>query len=216
MLPWRVCFWQAAELLDWEQRLLGGSAAQVAEGILVRLHFVGQAQVQDQVVPWALVLKAFAPPAGYANEDQTAWTYWQREVLTYQSGLLDALSGGLVAPHCFAVVPYPEEESWVWMEYIAEEPKHWPLERYQLAARHLGQFNGTYLVSRSLPAYPWLNIGNLRQRLTMLEPGLNELARWAQHPRSWLTPESAEQTLHLYAERAHLLAVLDRLPRCSV
>jgi hypothetical protein len=99
-----------AEVLDWEQRPLGGSTAQVAEGILGRVHFVGQAQVQDQVVPWSLVLKAFAPPAGYENEEQTAWTYSQREVLTYQSDLLDTLGGDLVAPRCFAVVPYPDEE----------------------------------------------------------------------------------------------------------
>jgi len=32
----------------------------------------------------------------------------------------------------------------------------WPLEQYGHAARHLGAFNGAYLVSRPLPTDPWL------------------------------------------------------------
>jgi len=30
----------------------------------------------------------------------------------------------------------------------------WPLERYGLAARHLGQFNGRYLTGTPLPQHP--------------------------------------------------------------
>jgi hypothetical protein len=203
-----------AEVLDWTQCPLTGGLAAPAAGILGCIHFAGRADVQDQVVPWALVLKAFAPPREYANSDQTVFTYWKREVLTYQSGLLDALNGGLVAPRCFAVVEYPEEEYWVWMEYIDEVQKRWSLERYQLAARHLGHFNGTYLVGRPLPTYPWLNSGHLQQWLTMGARGLQELPRLAHHPKSWVTPELSQRTLHLSATRAGLLEQLDRLPHC--
>ena len=84
-----------ASVLDWEQQSLGGGAANAAEGVLGRLHFSGRASVQQAIVPWSLVLKAFAPPSEYANGDPTAWTYWKREVLTYQSGLLSNLGGGL-------------------------------------------------------------------------------------------------------------------------
>ena len=100
------------------------------------------------------------------------------------------------------------------MEYIAEEQE---LARGTLrsGSAHLGQYNGSYLLKRPLPVYPLrLNIGNLRQRLKKAEPGLNELQRWAQHPRSWLTPESTERTWRLYHQRARLLDLLDRLPRC--
>jgi hypothetical protein len=207
-----------AEVLNWEQRPLGGGAAQPEEGILGRFHFSGQARVGDELVSWALVLKAFAPPEGSMNDELTAWTYWKRELLTYQSELLADLRADinacLITPRRYALVEYPNEEYWLWMEYIAEETKSWPLEQYRLAARHLGQFNGIYMMGRPLPVYPWLNSGHIRQWLAWGEPGLQDLRRLAQHPRSWITAESAERILRLYSERDRLLAVLEQLPHC--
>jgi hypothetical protein len=124
------------------------------------------------------------------------------------------LSGGLAAPRCFAIVEYPDEETWVWMEYIVETAKSWPLQRYGLAARHLGQFNGAYLVGRPLPEYPWLNRRHSRQWLEMGISGFSELPRLSQSQWSWLTPESATRTLRLYAERERLLDGLEKLPIC--
>ncbi len=203
-----------SEILNWEQRPLVGGAGGPAGGILGHIHFFGQAQVQGQVVPWSLVLKAFAPPPGSSNRDQTAPPYWKREALTYQSGLLNALGGALVAPRCYAVVEYSEEEYWVWMEYIEETQKRWPIEHYQLAARDLGHFNGSYLVNCELPSYPWLNIDHLRQWVALGESGIQDLPRLSHHPMSWVTPAYNERTLRLYTEREDLLERLDQLPRC--
>jgi hypothetical protein len=213
-----------AELLNWEQLALGGGIAHASQGVLARLRFRGEARVQGQVMPWSLVLKVFAPPPGYANDDPTAWNYWKREALAYKSGmvahldggLLDGglLDGGLAAPRCFAIVEYPDEETWVWMEYIAEESKTWPLERYQLAARHLGHFNGAYLVGRPLPDYPWLNQRHSFQWLQMGIPGLQDLPRLSQSQWTWLTEESTQRTLRLYAECDRLVEGLEKLPTC--
>lgn len=200
-----------AEILDWEQQPLGGFA-QAVEGVLGRVHFVGQAQVQDRVVPWALVLKAFAPPSGYPHSNQSAYMYWKREVLAYQSGLLAELGEGIAAPRCFAVVEYPGEEYWVWMEYIAEETKQWSLADFQLAAHHLGQYNGATLRQGPAPALPWLALGHLAARVKMGEAGLQRLPQLIQQPPAWLTAASLERTLHLYTEHPKLLAALRQLP----
>jgi hypothetical protein len=204
-----------AEVLDWGQQSLGGGGANRASGILGRVHFVGQARVENQVVPWALVLKAFAPPPGDLKRDQTVftdWRYWKREVLTYQSGMLAALAGGLAAPRCFAVVEYPGEEYWVWMEYIAEETKQWSLADFQTAAHHLGQYNGATLQKGPAPALPWLTMGHLAARVQLGEAGLQRLPQLIQQPPAWLTAASLVRTLHLYTEHPKLLAALRQLP----
>ena len=60
-------------------------------------------------------------------------------------GMLNDLVGDLVAPRCMGIVEYPDKESWLWLEDIGESGDGvWSLERYGLAARHLGQFNGAY------------------------------------------------------------------------
>jgi hypothetical protein len=201
-----------AEVLDWEQRPLGGPVVQALEGVIGRVHFTGQARVQDQVVPWTLVLKAFAPPPGESNSDQTVFTYWKREVLTYQSGMLAALGGGLAAPRCFAVVEYSGEEYWVWIEYIVEETTQWSLAEFQLAARHLGQYNGVALRQGAVPALPWLTMGHLAARVQLWEVGLQRLPQLVQQPPVWLSAASLARTLHLYTEHPKLLAALRQLP----
>lgn len=203
-----------AEVMDWQQRPLLGGRETEESGVLGCIRFSGHARLLDKVVPWTLVLKAFSPPPRDANNQQTASAfYWKREALVYQSGLLNELRGGLVAPRFYAVVEYPDEEVWVWMEYIVEESKQWSLERFGLAARHLGQFNGNSLVQGPLPTYPWLSNHLIQEWLRMTELGEMELLRLAQHSRSWVTPRSAERMLRLYDQRERLLAVLDQLPQ---
>ncbi|HZG67862.1 MAG TPA: hypothetical protein VEZ12_14040, partial [Herpetosiphonaceae bacterium] len=82
---------------------------------------------------------------------------WKREVLAYQSGILEDLGGGLVVPRVYAVMERPGGMVWLWLEDIVEAyATPWPLERYGLAARHLGAWQGTYLAGRPLPDAPWL------------------------------------------------------------
>jgi len=57
------------------------------------------------------------------------------------------LSGDLVAPRCFAIQATDETEIWLWQEDVAEDPPaQWTPTRFALAARHFGQFNGTFLI----------------------------------------------------------------------
>ena len=91
---------------------------------------------------WSLILKVLYPPADRGQP--TDFDYWRREAHAFESGLLNGLSGGLMAPRCFGVVDQPDEACWIWMEDVRDcFGASWPLEHYGVAARHLGQFNGT-------------------------------------------------------------------------
>lgn len=207
-----------AEVVDWNYQLLTGGMAQEMGHSYGLYRFSGIARIKGEIVSWSLVLKATGQLElpEWGTDIPSHYGYWKREVLAYQSGLLDDLPDGLVAPRCFGVVEYPNEEFWVWLEDIAEETEStWSLERYGLAARHLGQFNGAYFVGRPLPEEPWLSTGRVRDWLDMGEPAILDLRNLSQHPlaQRWLRGDSVERILQLWTEREMLLEVLDRLPR---
>ena len=199
-----------ADVVSWHYRPVEGGLG-ASYGVY---RFQGEVQTEREILDWSLILKAMGPSTG--SQDPTAGNYWKREVLVYQSGLLDDLPGDLTAPRCVGVVESPGEESWLWLEDIIERGDTvWPLERFGLAARHLGQFNGAYLAGKPIPAVPWLATSQFRQRLAMAERGIAELPHLSHNPlfKDLLPDEGAERSLALWAERWRLLALLERLPR---
>jgi Ser/Thr protein kinase RdoA (MazF antagonist) len=91
----------------------------------------------------------------------------------------------------------------------------WSLARYGAAARHLGRFNGAYLVGRPLPDAPWLCRDLLRWRTALAAPFWDRLAERRDDPRvrrGW-PGEVADRGHRVWAERARLLAALDGLPQ---
>lgn len=174
----------------------------------------GQAHTRAGVKPWSLILKVIQPTTG----SQEPWQrdYWKREVLVYQSDLLADLPSGLAVPRCWGITEQTAEEFWLWLEDLGEEEERaWPLERYALAARHLGEWNGAYLVQRPLPPQPWLSsTAYIQQRLALAEPGIAELPQLSQQPFADLFPDNRlDRMLQLWAERHPLLARLEQLPR---
>ena len=174
----------------------------------------GQATTRAGVKPWSLILKVIQPTTG--SQEPRQRDYWKRELLIYQSDLLADLPGGLAAPRCLGITEQAAEEFWLWLEDLGEdEETAWPLERYALAARHLGEWNGMYLVQRPLPAQTWLSsTADIRQRLALAEPGIAELPQLSQHPHlaKFLADDSVARILRLWAERHALLTRLDQLP----
>jgi hypothetical protein len=198
------------EVVDWAcQQLHGGIAAGTAV-----YRFSGQGRDQHQKIPWSLILKILRSEGGSA--DTAAWDYYRREVDAYQSGWLADLPGSLAAPRCFGVRDHPDGACWMWLEDIRELfDAQWPLEHYGIVARHLGRFNGAYLVDRPLPGWSWLSSDWLRHYIAQSAPAIetlrNSMARpWA---RRWLPDEDRDAFFHLWAERALYLDVLDRLPQ---
>jgi hypothetical protein len=200
---------KTVEVMDWDyERLHGGAGAGNAI-----YRFSGQGRDQGQTVPWSLILKTLQPQV--PGDDPSAWNYYKREAVAYQSGWLDDLPGGLAAPRCFDVVEHPDGTCWIWLEDVRDEiGPHWPLEHYGLVARHLGQFNGAYLVDLPLPSWPWLSSGWLRQVIENSASALPLLRDSLDHAliRRWMPGDAAHRYFRLWEERGVYLDALDRLP----
>jgi len=201
---------QTVEVLDWGYEQLHGGA-----GLGTTIYrFSGGAHDQGQKVPWSLILKTLCPAED--NTNLSAWNYYKREADAYQSGLLDDLPGGLVAPRCFGIVEHPDGSCRIWLEDVGEEiGSHWPLEHFGVVARHAGQLNGAYLVERSLPSWPWLSSGWLRGYIALSAPAVPLIRNSLDHPlvrRTWPGDASA-RLFRLWEERDLFLDALDRLPQ---
>ncbi len=207
------------------RRLIGEPAAVVpdewschplaGEG-LGTYQVAGTARVRGASVPWALVLKVSAPAD---RADLWAWDYPAREGLAYGSGLLAALPGGLSAPRFLSHQRQRDGTSWLWLEAVTEaHAGSWPLERYVLAAFHLGSFNGAYLAGEPLPDQPWLSQRWLRVFAEQSEPFVGTLERIAGPSglapvRQLYPPAVAGEIERLWTDRERFFTALDGLPR---
>jgi hypothetical protein len=202
---------ETVQVVDWDCQPL-----QAGVGLASSVFRVsGQARDQGDTIPWSLILKVVRL-LPHADDPGNVIYYWKREVLAYQTGLLDDLPGGLAAPACYGVVEQPGQGAWLWLEDVADAcGPRWPLEQYGVAAHHLGQFNGAYLVGRPLPAASWLSRGWLRAFVEQAAPAVAQLRENQSHPlvRRWLRGDGADRIFRLWAERATLLDALERLPQ---
>lgn len=177
-------------------------------------RFSGQAMVDAQARPWSMILKLAAPTA--EQLDPADWNYLERDLLVHEAGLLNDLPGGLGAPRCWGTDRGVSGGLALWLEEVNDEPTGtWSLARHLLAARHLGRFNGAYLVGRPIPGNAWLGRRWLRTLVDQAGPALQQLPGVLDHPlvRRLYPPDVAEGVQALWRDRAHLLATLDRLPQ---
>jgi hypothetical protein len=155
---------------------------------------------------WSLVLKVLAP-----TPDGTP----PLESFLYGSGFLASLGGGLVAPRCLGIDHLPGGDVAVWLEHVADAAgPAWPVARFAVAARHLGEFAGLQTPGGALPDWPWLRRGQLRGGLAAAAASVDALRRHLDHPfvRRAYPPDVAESFLRVWDERDTLLAALDRVP----
>ena len=177
-------------------------------------RFSGKGYDRGQKVPWSLILKTLCPLGDNANP--SAWNYYKREADAYQSGLLDDLPGGLVAPRCFGVVEHQDGACWIWLEDVEDEiGSRWPLEHYGVAAHHAGQLNGAYLVERSLPSWPWLSSDWLRGYIAPSASVRPLIRNSLDHPlvRRGFPGDASDRLFRLWEERDLYLDALNRLPQ---
>jgi Phosphotransferase enzyme family len=172
---------------------------------------------------WSVVLKVVHhSDRGHehwlSGRDPSHWYYWRREVFAYTSGLLASLSGGLRAPRCHLATEGPGESVRLWLEDVADRPATaWPLERYRMACRHLGQAQGAFLVDRPLPDERWLSRQWLRAYLRQRAGNIALL----DDPQAWANPVVAEafpnppveDLRRMWKDQERFLASLDRMPR---
>ena len=113
-----------------------------------------------EALPWSIVLKIArnAIHLGQSTADPSNPAYWKREPLLYQSGLLDHLPAGIVAPRCYGVDEPDANSAWIWLEHVSDSSEErWSIRRHTEVARQLGVFNGTYVAAGSLPTAPFLS-----------------------------------------------------------
>lgn len=137
-------------------------------------------------------------------------------MLAYQSGQLVNLPGGLTVPRFFGTIEFSEKMVGLWLEDIVDEVgPNWPLKQYGLVARHLGQFNGTFLAKQERPLWPWLSQNWIRQHVSGAESKFAQLSHSLDQPltRRWFIDDDADDILRLWEERALFLDALDRLPQ---
>lgn len=208
----------AAEVIDWRHEPLSYADVNPASAGLYR--FAGAAREQGVVRPWSMVLKIARPPT--ERYDSSHFLYARREALMYQSGLLDTLADGLVAPRCYGTLEMPDGTVRLWLEEIADRyHSRWPLARYGTAARHLGRFSGAYLAGRPLPSSSWLTCGAASLRVWMTwvtsftrSVDLMQRSQTWDHPlvRRAFPMGTADRLRRLWDEREFFLDVVTRLP----
>ena len=206
----------AFQVVDWKVSRLGGGAGNPVSVGLYRFEGVGLDGVEP--VAWSVILKIVQSPAnvGWENmgegADQTHWNYWKRELLVYPSGLLETLPQGMAAPRCFNISERPGNIAWLWLEDITDSLDGvWPLERYALAARHLGRLNGLYSTEQPLPAYPWLSRNLIQQWVVHLQPLWQSLP-W-EDPRVLARYPRGNSFHRLLLENERFQSEFERLPR---
>jgi hypothetical protein len=215
----------AATLAPLVRALLGGDATldgpwsglplQGGYGGQGLYRFDGDARVGNKTEPWSVVLKIAPPPQPHANPLE--WDAPQREALAYNSGFLAQLSGPLVAPRCLGLITRSDGSTWLWLEEIVDErPGSWNLDRFVLAAQHLGRFNGAWLVGDALPDHPWLSRDWLRRYIAaegVAAATLDIAPDAAPLLRQRFPPQNAARIRQLWDDRELFLAALDRLPQ---
>ncbi len=199
------------EIGHWTVQQLRTSGNPTTEGLY---QINGAASTPQGAASWSLMLKVIQATEG--RLDPASPGYWKREPLVYQSELLRALPPGVAVPDCLAVATPSPETVWLWLETIeGVRDAAWPLARYHLAANHLGQFNGRYLVTVPNLSVPWLHREYLRTWVAHGEAGIRQLPSVSGHPRVqrvYPAPMLAH-LVRLWETRGTLLTALASLPQ---
>lgn len=186
----------------------------------------GHASDDAATIPWSIIVKSFElrPPEAdaEANDIPSDYAYWKREPLAFESRLFDGLSGGLRAPDCYGVDWRGHDAALVWLEELTDDPAgDWPIERYAVAARHLGDFNGAYLAGRPLPDETWLASARSVNEYWTVHPAtrarmevLRDPDRWQAAGAGRLGADGEIDALRDFLDdRDSLHDALDRLPQ---
>ena len=206
-----------AEIRHWEFHPI--RYINTEEANLGLYRFQGTARDGSEDHAWSMILKAVDAPV---HEDPSYWNYHRREILAYEQGLLTALPGGISAPRCYGISKYSDRICWLWLEDIPNPAGvRWSLTEYAQVARHLGQFNGSYLTGHPLPEFPWLSRNWMRGWLGFYETSNREVLELLQNKQFWEHPvlryafsdSVTGDVLRLWQRQEQFFTILNRLPQ---
>jgi len=200
--------------------LLERKTEQVYGGTFGTIYrFQGKAKTKTEIIPWSLILKIvrLSDSDPIDRSQSINQRYWKREPLAYQSGFLQHLPGQLVAPRCFDVTQYTDNEFWLWLEDVTETKQvSWSTERYQLMAQHIGQFSGAGLQNKTWLDQSWLGKDMQRAQGREMESIFREQLPQVQHDplvQRFLSQDTFQRVMRLWQDREHFYANLDYLPQ---
>ena len=193
------------EILDWNARDLTHHGGGSSDALF---HYSGHGRDSSGVRPWSIVLKVLKPPESSAARDD--WWYWKRDLLVYESRLLNHLPGSMAAPRCYGTADAGGEFH-IWLEHINENVTGpWGLDQYAFAARQAGRFHGAYVTGTPLPDHAWLSKGALASWLTVWNP---ERGWDSPYVTRYITPATRDQIMQVWNARERYFAMLDCLPQ---
>jgi hypothetical protein len=191
----------------WSEEIITGGGGR-SPGIR---RFTGTGQTASGEVRWSIVLKCLASSTG--GDEPDSWNSWRREADAYESGFLDALPGGAVAPRCFAIEGFAPGLVGLWLEDLGR-PDEWPSAADATIARALGELNGAE--SLLVPDPPtWMSRNWLRNYVENAAPWIDVLQRSGDQPAvaMMFPPDHVAAILELWKTRGHRLDVLSMLPQ---
>jgi hypothetical protein len=214
----------SASVTEWSVAPLGSADVHFGGG---RLFLVtGTAAIGTAARSWSVVLKPVAREDTERAMDPSDtfddYAFWKREPLAYASGVLERLrEGGLRAPRCYGVVERGPDRYWIWLEYLARDDA-WPLARYELAAHHLGAFNGVYIASESPPTSDWMaTTGSVQAYWGRSHPFMDSAVEFLGTPAMWrhheirraIDPLNLGDLAAFFAEQDTYVGALAALPQ---
>ncbi|HEX9988054.1 MAG TPA: hypothetical protein VGE45_06185 [Chloroflexia bacterium] len=207
---------ETIEVDHWRCQRLKMGTGPMTEGVY---RFEGMAHDKGKHIGWSVVLKVVALPGDAMFEEVAHPLYWKREVLAFQSGLLNDLPGELEVVRCLGIEERAAGVYWLWLEDARDRfGQQWPLAQYARAARALGVFNGAYLTSRSIPDYAWLvRSGSPRGLInynTQALDAIRDLRTW-EHPlvQAAFPVSLKERLVRLWDGREALFDAIERMPQ---
>lgn len=196
---------------DWQVQPLSGKGVMNPDGLfLVQGNGIDRDHPTHNIQSWQVVVKNFTVPEMESTPDNM-W-YWKREVLLFQSGILDRVPGPVCWPRSYGVLE-SEGSFQVWMEHIQDEtPARWTMDHFRLAARELGRWNGRCSKEQVHPSAPWLSRELYRGWVE-----LGNRISWRDYSSPFLqqalSSEDFSRACRVFDYSEHFFAVLNKLPQ---
>jgi len=202
----------AFEIRDWSVRRLSDKGVDNPEGLFIFEGYgMDVAHPEAGSQPWSVVVKNFVTPPDETAPDHL-W-YWKREVMLFQSGLLERLPGPVRGPRNYGV--FETGGNWqIWMEHVNDEsPARWTMDHFRLAARELGRWNGRCFQQRIWPVEPWMS----REVYRGWDDTCDQVPGWRDGSSPFLqrvlSTEDYARACHVFDDRERFFAALNSLPQ---
>jgi hypothetical protein len=174
-------------------------------------------------VDWSVVLKLVhhgdqGHPNWMSSTEPSDWNYWKREVLAYEAGIPDSLTGGLRGPEVLGIYERADGSVALWLEDVGagSAGTSWTVADYGSAARQIGRAQGGWSREERPRSEAWFSNDWLRAYLAQRDGDMELL----DDPGPWAWPLVRDNLIRdtrgpmrrMRDDQALFLDALDRMP----